>query len=299
MSVTQSARPTSAYVMLAAAAVIYGAVFTVNKLAATGGVPPLAYSFWQSFGAGLVLWLVLTLNGERLGVTRAHVVGYIVIGALVIGIPISLLTYIAPRLPAGVLTLVLALSPPFTFVLSVLMRLERFRFMGLFGLLCGFVGVVIVVAPGATLGAPDAWKWFLLALIAPLLFASSNVAAAVLRPPAASSAAMGAGVLLGSSLVLLPVMLIAGQGWVPRAFDIGLAAALMAVGIDAVFLVLFFEIIRRAGPTFFAQFNYFAVLAGIAWGAIVFGERLTLGFFLAMVLMFLGVFLSGHRRPAA
>ena len=298
MKVTEPAKPASAYIMLVAAALIYGAIFTVNKLAATGGVPPLAYSFWQSFGAGVVLWLVLTLSGERLGVTRQHLVGYIVIGALVIGIPISLLTYIAPKLPAGVMTLVLALSPPFTFVLSVLGRLERFRLMGLLGLLCGFIGVVIVVVPGATLGSPDAWKWFLLALIAPLLFASSNVAAAVLRPPAASSAAMGAGVLFGSSLVLLPVMLIAGQGWVPHTFDAGVIGTLIAVGIDACFLVLFFEIIRRAGPTFFAQFNYLAVLAGIGWGALIFGERLTLTFFLAMILMFAGVFLSGYRKAA-
>jgi drug/metabolite transporter (DMT)-like permease len=299
MSAMRPRQAASAYVMLIAAALIYGAIFSVNKLAATGGVPPLAYSFWQSLGAGLVLWLVLTLKGERLGVTRQHLVGYIVIGALVIGIPITLLTYIAPRLPAGVMTLVLALSPPFTFLLSVLGRLERFRLMGLLGLLCGFLGVVIVVVPGATLGAPDAWKWFLLALVAPLLFASSNVAAAVLRPPAASSVAMGAGVLFGSSLVLLPVMLIAGQGWLPRTFDVGVIGTLIAVAINASFLVLFFEIIRRAGPTFFAQFNYLAVLAGIGWGAIVFGERLTLTFFLAMILMFLGVFLSGYRRPAA
>jgi drug/metabolite transporter (DMT)-like permease len=299
MSAMRPRQAASAYVMLIAAALIYGAIFSVNKLAATGGVPPLAYSFWQSLGAGRVLWLVLTLKGERLGVSRQHLVGYIVIGALVIGIPITLLTYIAPRLPAGVMTLVLALSPPFTFLLSVLGRLERFRLMGLLGLLCGFLGVVIVVVPGATLGAPDAWKWFLLALVAPLLFASSNAAAAVLRPPAASSVAMGAGVLFGSSLVLLPVMLIAGQGWLPRTFDVGVIGTLIAVAINASFLVLFFEIIRRAGPTFFAQFNYLAVLAGIGWGAIVFGERLTLTFFLAMILMFLGVFLSGYRRPAA
>jgi drug/metabolite transporter (DMT)-like permease len=289
----------SAYAMLAAAALIYGAIFTVNKLAAAGGVPPLAYSFWQSFGAGAVLWLALTLRGERLGMTRQHLVGYIVIGVLVIGIPITLLTYIAPRLSAGVMTLVLALSPPFTFMLSVLGRLERFRVMGLLGLVCGFIGVAVVVLPGATLGSPGAWKWFLLALVAPSLFASSNVAAALLRPPAASSAAMGAGVLFGSSFVLLPIMVIAGQWWFPWTFDDGTIATLIAVAINAAFLVLFFEIIRRAGPTFFAQFNYLAVLTGVAWGAIVFGERLTLTFFLAMVLMFVGVFLSGYRRRAA
>ena len=159
------------YMMLLGAAVIYGAMFSVNKIAAKAGVPPLAYSFWQSFGAGLVLWVVLTLRGERLGVSRRHLIGYFVIGALASGLPISLLTYIAPKLPAGVMTLVLALSPPFTFTVSVLARVELFRWLGLIGLLFGFAGVVLIVAPGANLGGPDAWKWFLLALLAPAMFA--------------------------------------------------------------------------------------------------------------------------------
>ena len=64
------------------------------------------------------------------------------------------------------------------------------------------------------------------------------------------------------------------------------------------FLVLFLEIIRRAGPVFFAQFNYLAVLAGVAWGAAIFGERLSIYVIVAMVLMFVGVFLSGYRRPS-
>ena len=287
------------YVMLLSAAVIYGSIFTVNKLAAKAGVPPLAYSFWQSFGAGLVLWIVLTLRGERLGVSRRDLAGYIVIGALVIGLPISLLTYIAPKLPAGIMTLVLALSPPITFVISVLARVERFRWLGLVGLLFGFAGVALIVAPGATLGITEAWKWFLLALLAPVMFAGSNVAAAILRPPASSSVSTGAGVLFGSALLLLPVMLLSGQAWFPRQPDLGMMAALLAIAINAAFLVLFLEIIRRAGPVFFAQFNYLAVVAGVAWGAVVFGERLSIYLVLAMALMFVGVFLSGYRPSSS
>jgi len=80
---------------------------------------------------------------------------------------------------------------------------ERFRWLGLIGLLFGFAGVVLIVAPGASLGGADAWKWFLLALLAPVMFAGSNVAAAILCPPASSSVATGAGVMLGSAAVLL------------------------------------------------------------------------------------------------
>jgi drug/metabolite transporter (DMT)-like permease len=299
MSGPQESRSPLDYAMLLGAAVIYGAVFSVNKLAATGGAPPLAYAFWQSFGAGLVLWIVLTLRGERLSASRPALTSYIVIGALVIGIPISLLTYIAPKLPAGVMTLVLALSPPFTFIMGVAVRVERFRWLGLLGLLFGFAGVVLIVAPGASAAEPIAWQWFLLALLAPVMFAGSNIAAALLQPPASSSVATAAGVLFGSALVLLPVMLIAGQAWAPTRLDEAAIGTLLAIAINATFLVLFLEIIRRAGPVFFAQFNYLAVLAGVAWGAVIFGERLSIYVILAMLLMFVGVFLSGYRRPSA
>jgi drug/metabolite transporter (DMT)-like permease len=276
--------------------VIFGSLFSVNKWAATSGVPPLAYTFWQSFVAGALLCVGLTLAGDRMGVSRQHIVGYVVIGALVMGFPISLLTFIAPKLPASVMTLVLALSPPFTFAISVLARIERFRLFGLLGLVAGFLGVLVIVAPSTTLGAPGNWRWFLLALVAPLMFASSNVFAALLRPPAATSAAMSAGVLFGSSLVLLPIMLIAGQAWVPQNLDARVIATILAALINAAFLVLFFEVIRLAGPTFFAQFNYLAVPAGAAWGAVIFDEHLSLYYFLAMLLMFIGMFLTEYGR---
>src|ERR1700722_7651052 len=145
MSGPQQRRSPLDYAMLLGAAVIFGAVFSVNKLAANGGAPALAYAFWQSFGAGLLLWIALTLRGERLSVSRAVLINYIAVGARVIGIPISLLTYMAPKLPTGVITLVLALSPPFTFVMGVLARVERFRWLGFVGLPFGFSGVVAIV----------------------------------------------------------------------------------------------------------------------------------------------------------
>ena len=87
-------------------------------------------------------------------------------------------------------------------------------------------------------------------------------------------------------------MAIAGQASVPTGTRA--IAVLIAASINAVFFVLFFEIIRLAGPTFFAQFNYLAVLAGVGWSIAIFGEGLSIYFFVAMLLMFAGVFLSAH-----
>jgi drug/metabolite transporter (DMT)-like permease len=291
--------PQIAYVWLVGAAIVYGAIFSVNKLAAAAGTPPLAQGFWQSLGGGLLLLIILALKGRKLALGRRHLLSYLVIGALAVGVPMSLLTYAAPHLPGGLQTIVLALSPPVTYFLGMLARIERFRVLGLLGLAFGFAGVlIIIVGLGLEESAPDAWRWFALSLIAPMLFACSNLAAALLRPPLSSSLSMAAGMLVGSSAMLIPIMAIAGQASVPTGA--GAIAALIAAAINAVFFVLFFEIIRLAGPTFFAQFNYLAVLAGVGWSIAIFGEGLSIYFFVAMLLMFAGVFLSarGAAPPA-
>ena len=244
--------------------------------------------FWRSFSLFFVFYcLALTCGVDKLGLVipwKADVsvfnvpgmAGFVSVGTLALW----------PHLQDWKWRwMVLALSPPCTFIMGVAARVERFRWLGLLGLLFGFAGVVLIVAPGASAAEPIAWQWFLLALLAPVMFAGSNIAAALLQPPASSSLATAAGVLLGSALVLLPVMLLAGQVWVPTRLDQAAIGTLLAVAINAAFLVLFLEIIRRAGPVFFAQFNYLAVLAGVAWGAAIFGERLSIYVIAAMVLL--------------
>ena len=167
--------PQIAYALLVGAAIVYGAIFSVNKMAAAAGTPPLAQGYWQSLGGGLLLLIILALKGRKLALGRRHLLSYLVIGALAVGVPMSLLTYAAPHLPAGLQTIVLALSPPLTYFLGMLARIERFRVLGLLGLAFGFAGVlVIIVGLGLEASAPDAWRWFALSLIAPLLFACSN-----------------------------------------------------------------------------------------------------------------------------
>jgi len=286
--------------MLFAAAIVYGGIFSANKLAAEAGWAPLTFAFAQSAAAAVVLIVISLIRGDDLKPTRSHVLSYVVIGALVIGLPITLLTYVAPHLPAAATTLVLALSPVFTLIFAMLLRLERFRWRALAGVVFGLAGVAVLVSPGSELGSGEASGWFLLALLAPVMFASANVSASILRPPATASLTMAAGVLVGSALILAPLMVITGAWELPAGPAFKAAVPVLLAGaINAAFFVLFFEIIRRAGPTFFAQFNYLAVLSGIAWGAVLFAERPGLAFWIALGLMLVGIYLSTGRSGEA
>ncbi len=124
------------------------------------------------------------------------------------------------------------------------------------------------------------------------MFGLGNVLSSLLRPPVTSSTVMAGGSLLGSAVGLLPLLVVTGRLALPQLAPGALQPLLLASLVNAVFFVMVFEIVRRAGPTYFAQFNYLAVLAGVGWGGILFGERPGLVFWLSLALMLAGIFFA-------
>jgi drug/metabolite transporter (DMT)-like permease len=283
--------------MLAASAVIYSLVFQFNQMATNAGANYFSHAFWQVALGGAALLVACLVLGHGVSFRWPYLRAYVVVGAFGFGLPMALLTFVAPHLPPGIISLVLALSPTFTYLASVVLRLDRMSTYGVIGIALGFAGVAVILVPDSALPGPDSASWFLLAVITPVLLAIANVAAALLRPPATNSLVMGAGFLLGAALSLLPLMLAFGQTQMPLRDGL-LLPTVGAAAVNAVFIVLFAEIVRRWGPTFFAQFNYLAVVAAIGWAAIIFGDAPSLYALLALVLMAAGVLISERRHRA-
>ena len=285
--------------MIIAAALIYGAIFPVNRIAADLGWPPLSFSFLQSLGGAVVLGLVALIRGERIGVTRSHLLAYVLIGGLVVGLPMGLLVTAAPHLDPSVLTLVLCLSPILTLFIGILLRIEAFDRRILLGMILGIIGIGLIVSPQTGILAPDSAVWFFVSLGAPVMFATANNLAQYIRPVATGSLSMAAGTLGGAALVALLIVPLFGQTPIPANFGQDMAMPLVvAAAINAVFYVLFFEIIRRVGPAKFSFFNYLAVVAGILWSLVVFRETPPTLFWLAIVVMFSGMAIALRKKPA-
>ncbi|PDQ18629.1 hypothetical protein CN311_23615 [Mesorhizobium sanjuanii] len=287
--------------LLLLAAAIYGGIFAVNRLAAEALWPPMGFAFLQSLLAGIVLALLVVLGG-RFALSAAHLRAYVVMGALVVGLPIGILVKAAEHIDASVLTLVLCLSPILTLLIGVAAGLERFDQRTLFGMLLGIAGVAVIMAPGAGVIGDGGMFWFLVALSAPLMFAAANNCAKWLRPADATSAAMAAGTLLGAAAVAGVVMLVLGSAVLPPGGIMsGLLPLVIATAINAVFFWLFFALVARIGPARFSLFNYLAVAAGILWSLVFFGEQPGALFWLALLLMMAGMYLALSRKagPAA
>ena len=268
----------------------YSLLFAVNKLAVAHGVPNVAYVFWHSLAAGLFLLVLCALRRDLPRFDRVHLRTYLVWGLLTTAAPISLLTYVAPHLPAGVITMILVLVPLCTYVLALAFRADRFRPLGVIGILFGLAGVLLVIVPDVSLPSRDMVGWVLLALLAPVMFGLVTVFAGKYRPPAASSLNLACGLLLASAVMLVPVMVGLGQTYVFPGDDmVGDLCILYAGLLTAWVFYLFLEFVRLAGPVFVTQHNYIATLSGFGWGLAFFGEGYSAYLWGATALMFVGL----------
>ena len=277
----------------------YGGIFSANKLAAGVSFPVFAYTFWIALFAGLALLIVGAVTGNLPPTRRAHLLQYLRLALLAVMLPVLATAIAARELPAGVITLVLTLVPGVTYLMSFAIRMERFEAMSLAGLALGAGGVLLIVLPEQSLPDAGAWVWMLVALVAAVAAAGSNVVAAAFRPPKTHSLALACGILLAAAVVMLPVMLIAdGPYLFTDAGWQGIAGMAWAAAIHCVTFYCFQEVTRRAGAVFFAQFNYLVVAAGIFWALILFDETLSIWVWAALACMVVGIWLvnTGARR---
>jgi len=288
--------------ILAILGVIYSALFPVNQISVENGLPFLGYVFWFNLLATLILFFISLCKKELPRLTWAHIRAYLLIGLVTVAIPVPLCTFLSDKLPIGIITLLLVLVPLLTYVMSYFLRIEKFRLSGVIGLLLGLGGLLFVLIPKTGLPEPEMLVWTLMALIAPLCFALCNVFAITLRPPGTPSLMMATGMSAGATVLLAPVMVVSGHGFVfPTAMLDSNLPILYAAAITVVDLVAWFAVVRITGPVFFSQLNYFIVIGGFGWGYLINDQHHSFYVWIATAFAFAGlaIFTRGAKSYGA
>jgi drug/metabolite transporter (DMT)-like permease len=156
------------------------------------------------------------------------------------------------------------------------------------GVLLGFLGVLVLIGPGAltTLGGETLAQ--IAVLLATFCYAANSIIARRLRH--ISSESVGAGMLIAASICGIPLSLLVDRPW-ELAPSWGSLAAVVTLGwlCTGLGYLLFFRIIASAGAGFVSFNNYLVPLCGVVWGAVVLGERLEPQAFIALLLILAGV----------
>jgi len=300
--IAQGAAPVHVFLMIFIGAV-YPLLFALNNFAVGSGTPAIAFTFWQTLGASLILFAIGATRRELPRLSWPHLRAYLIMGATGIAAPIALLTWLSTKLPVGIMSIIVILSPPITYMLALAFGLERVKVLSLAGIICGLAGILLLIIPELNLPDSGMVWWLLLALLAPASFALTNNLAALIRPPESPPVSFSCGMVSAAAIMLLPAMFLFGQTYVfPGPSPWADVAILGASIITCLVYVTFLIIVRAAGPVFFSQSNYVIVVAGLGWGILLKDESYNLHVWLSAALMLGGVaFLtwSARRTPAA
>lgn len=285
------------YGVLVAIGAVWGAVFPITKIAVSTGYAPFGIMVWQMLVAVVFSAILLLLRGKRLHFRRVHLPVYLGVALLGTVLPNYFSYTSSAELPAGIISILIAMVPLFSMPIALLMGFERFDWIRLLGAACGAAALVLLLGPETSLPDPSKYGFVLLMLGAALLYGlEANFLAFVGdRGLDAVQTMFGATVLaLGFSI---PLALALGQ-WITPFQPWGKAEWAIPFGavLNIIAYIGYVWLVRRTGPVFSSQVAYLVTGWGVVISIVLLGESYSAWVWAALGLMMLGVALVRPRK---
>jgi len=278
----------------------WGGLYAVAKATIDGGAHPLGVAVYEGLGSGVFLLAICLLSGRRLPIGLRDLRFYLINGLLGVGIPAVAIFFATEHLPVGIVTLFFALVPVMTYGFALMAGMEGVDALRVAGIACGLLGMLLIVLPAASLPDRSAVGWVLIGFAACSCYAIQSVYIAKRTPAHIDTFTMAAGTMLCGGGMLLPIAIATDTVVAPWPPADPIVLGLVAVGaINCAAILLFFWLIRAAGPVFAVQTGVTTILAGVLFGYVLFDERLSLWVWGAIAMMAIGVMLVQPRSKAA
>lgn len=255
-------------------------------------VPPgfFAGTRWVVAGVSLVGWR--RFRGERISVPRRLWLRLLVVSVLMICLNQVIQLYGLRFVPAGLATVISSAVTPISLTgFSVLAGQDRFSFRQAAALLLGLIGILLAFGPQALAGRLG-WAEILGALGVIVGSLSYSLGSVMARPLmrtlapgelAAATNCVGGCLLLAASLAFEPGSWAALSGqWGWPAFG----AWLYLLGPSSLGATLiYFLLVRDWGVSRTGSYAFVAPVIGVVAAVLLFGEHVSFGELLGMVLM--------------
>jgi len=282
-------------ILLLVGGAMFGFTYVLYKAAADHRIPVFAFVFWQTLIAGGFIYVLCLVRRQPMRFDGRHVRVYLILGVLGIGIPHGVMFFVAHHLPAGIMGLNVTIEPVVTYLLALLLALEKLRTLRVLCLLFAVAGVLCILLPEASLPSRAMAGWVLLAFVAPTAFAVQNVLAERYWPAESTTWHLTGGMMLGAAVFTFPFMVVLDEWWFFEGpMDPGDWALLGTVAINVFGMWMFLELIRTAGAVLAATITYIETLAAVGWGMALLSERHSGWIWAAIALLFIGLTLI-HR----
>lgn len=278
----------------------WGSTQSLGKIATSTGHGHFGLIFWQLVIGVLVLGAILVLRRKPFALTRAGLTFATIIALVGTLVPNSTFYIAVAHLPAGIMSILIAMVPIIAFPIALLLGNDQFSLRRVMGILFGLAGVGLIALPGVSLPDKAMIAWLPIAIVGPVCYAiEGNIVArwgtAGLDPVQAMFAASVVG-----AVICLPLMIATGQ-WISPVEPWGQAewALILSSAVHALLYAGYVALAARAGAVFAAQTSYIVTVSGVFWAMLLLGERFQGGVWLAVAVMFAGLFLVSPRPRVA
>ncbi|WP_293798931.1 DMT family transporter [uncultured Bosea sp.] len=282
------------WLMLIALSILWGGSFFFNKLTVAEW-PPFAVVQVRVGLAALALLLVVRIAGQSMAVGRELWIAFFGIGILNNLIPFSLFLWGQQQIASGLASILNATTPIFAVLVMHCFGNEKATGLKLGGVLAGLIGVAILMGPDAISGLGSNLAAQIACILAAVSYAFSGLLGRRFRGVSPLVAATGQ--LSASTLMMIPIVFVMHPPWtlpVPSQTAF-LALVGLALISTALAYLLFFRIMRTAGPSNVMLVTFLIPVSAILLGSGLLGEALLPRHFAGMAAIFVGLALIDGR----
>lgn len=275
----------------------WGLYFSLLKIAVLSGISYVGIITLTTLGVGVGMTAIALLRGRKPRFSYRHNVFYLVCALSGYLVPMIVELLVIAHMPAGVLTLIVSMSPLATLLLAWAMKTDIVNLPRVAGIVLGAFAIFVILLPDVHVGEAVAWHWLLMAIIVPLSYSVHHNFTARYWPPGSDSYQVACGEAIFASLLLIAF---AGFNWQwqdVQSWNQGHAAIVFMAMIALIDIYIYFELIRLKGPIYTSHANYFMVISGVFWGMVIFAERPSSLMWVSAALLIASLYLIGVRKP--
>lgn len=288
------------WTLLLALVVIWGSSFMFNRIA-VATLPPLTVVAGRVGIAAIVLIIIVYALGKRLPLPGRTWWPFVVIAIIGNAVPFYLITWGQQVVESALAGILIAMMPLATIALAhFLIAGEHLTRQRATGFAIGFLGIVLLLGPAALAGAcGDVVRIVsqLAVLGGALCYALQSVLTRLIIRGDVLVAA--AATLLIAAVLVVPVALWLDQPWTLTPAGSSVAAVIwLGIAPTAIATILYFMLIRSAGPSFMSLVNYLSPGVAVMLGLLVMGETPQVYAYFGLALILAGIAVSQWRRTA-
>lgn len=213
----------------------------------------------------------------------------LILGLLNNALPFGLIVWGQTEITGGLAAILNATAPLFAAVLAYCLGTEVLTGRRMAGVLCGFIGVIVLIGPDALAGLRSSLAAQLSVLAGAACYAAGAIYAR--RYAHLPPVLLTFGQVSTASLYMVPLLILSGGPAVYAAMSLTAWGALLAIAAlsTALAYLIYFRVLASAGATNILLVTFLVPVSAILLGAVFLGETVSWRALLGMSLIFLGL----------